>query len=72
MTSPMRYVVELAVTIFLAAYILPPAISAIAGANVTGWNAAVVTIFQILLPILVIVTVALALMPPELKSKAGL
>jgi predicted membrane channel-forming protein YqfA (hemolysin III family) len=67
----MRYVIELAITVFVAAYLLPQAISAIAGANVTGWNAAVVTIFTILLPILVIVSVALALMPKELKSKAG-
>jgi hypothetical protein len=68
----LKYVIELVVTVFVTAYILPPAITAIYNATTTTWNSAVVTMFNILLPILVIIGIALALMPPELKSKAGL
>ena len=75
----MRYVIELSITVFIAAYLLPSAITALYTASTTGgaggvgaWNPAVVVIFNILLPILIIVSVALALMPSEIKSKAGL
>ncbi len=79
MHATMTYIIEMICTVFVTAYLLPPAITAIMAANTTGgtggvgaWSAAVVTIFQVLLPILVIITVALALMPPEVKSKVGL
>jgi hypothetical protein len=70
--ATMKYVIELALTVFLCAYLLPPAITAIATSTTTSWNPAVVIIFQVLLPILVIVTIALALMPDELSKKVGL
>jgi hypothetical protein len=68
----MKYVIELIVTVFITAYLLPPAISAIATSTTISWNSAVVTIFQVLLPILVIVSVALVLMPDDLKGRVGL
>lgn len=68
----MAYVIELVVVVFLVGYLVPPAITAVVDAATTGWNPAVVTIFQVLLPILIIVAIALALMPQELKSKVGL
>jgi hypothetical protein len=77
--AAMAYIIEMICTVFVTAYLLPPAITAIMAANVTGgtgglgaWNPAIVTIFQVLLPILIIVTIALALMPPEIKSKVGI
>ncbi len=85
MHATMTYIIEMICTIFVTAYLLPPSITAIMSANtsvqnITGqnvttspaWSPAIVTIFQVLLPILIIVTVALALMPPEVKSKVGL
>ena len=79
MHGTMAYIIEMICTVFVTAYLLPPAITAIMAANTTGgttgvgaWNSAVTTIFQVLLPILVIVTVALALMPPDIKSRVGL
>ena len=79
MNSTMAYIIEMICTFFVTAYLLPPAIVAIMQANTTGsstgvgaWNAGVVSIFQVLLPILVIITVALALMPPEIKGRVGL
>ena len=86
----MSYLIEMICVVFIVAYLLPPAITAIMAVNtsagvvnITGssqssstgapaWNAGVVSIFQILLPILVIITIALALMPAEIKSKVGL
>ena len=88
MRATMAYILEMICVVFVSAYLLPPAISAImavnssATGNITGsaasdsvaapvWNAGVVTIFQVLLPILVIITLALALMPAEIKDKVG-
>jgi len=56
-------VVMISVSFLLVAVLGPIAIGEIAGANVTGWNAAVKTIFQVLLPILWVVGVAIAYIP---------
>jgi hypothetical protein len=67
-----KYVIYMCVALFVCAYLLPPALFAIANATVTKWNPAVSTIFQVLLPILAIIGVALLFMPPDVKSKIGL
>jgi len=62
-------VVMMAISFLLVAVLGPIAIGEVYGANVTGWNAAVKTIFQVLLPIIWIVGVAVAYIPR--KSKGG-
>lgn len=67
-----KYVIELCIAVFAVAYLMPQAFVAIASANLSGVNTAVATIFTVLLPILVVLGLALALMPSELKSKVGI
>jgi hypothetical protein len=63
---------ELAIAIFMVAYLLPPAMVALtASASWTGAPASIVTIGTVVLGILVILGVAMALMPKELKAKMG-
>lgn len=62
----------LAIAFIAVAYLMPVALQAIAEANMTGVNSAVSSIFTVVLPILGILGLALAFMPPELKSKVGL
>jgi hypothetical protein len=56
-------VIIMAVSFLLVAVLGPIAIGEVFGANVTGWNAAVKTIFQVLLPIIWIVGVAIKYVP---------
>lgn len=70
--NPLRYGILMAITLVAVAYLIPVGLVAIADANLTGVNAAVASIFTVVLPILVILGLALAFMPPELKSKVGL
>jgi hypothetical protein len=56
-------VILMAISFLLVAVLGPIAINEVIGANVTGWNAAVKTIFQVLLPIIWIVGVAIAYVP---------
>jgi hypothetical protein len=58
-------VVLMAVSFLLVAVLGPIAINEVMGANVTGWSAAVKTIFQVLLPILWIIGVAIAYIPKK-------
>lgn len=48
-------IVGIAIGLFVAAVIMPAALVAIANATLTGVDASVVTIFQILLPIIAII-----------------
>lgn len=70
--NPMRYAITLAIAFIAVAYLMPVALQAISEANMTGVNTAVASIFTVVLPILGILGLALAFMPPELKSKVGL
>jgi len=57
-------VVIMAVSFLLVAILAPIAIGAIAtGYNTSTWNPAVITIFQVLLPIIWIIGVAIAYVP---------
>ena len=70
--NPMRYAIMLAIAFIATAYLMPIGLQAVATANLTGVNVAVASIFTVVLPILGILGLALAFMPPELKSKVGL
>ena len=56
-------IVMLSVGFLLAAILFPIAYAQIYGATTTNWNAAVVTIFQVLAPILFIIGVAIRYVP---------
>jgi len=56
-------VVLASVSFLLVAVLGPMAIGEIVGTNVTGWNAAVKTIFQVLLPIIWVIGMAISFVP---------
>jgi hypothetical protein len=56
-------VVIMAVSFFLVAILGPIAIGTIANTTTTSWNASVVTIFQVLLPIIWVIGVAIKYIP---------
>jgi len=56
-------VVIMAVSFLLVAILGPIAIGEVAGANTTDWESSVVTMFQVLLPILWVIGVAIAYVP---------
>ena len=58
-----RDVVIMAVSFFLVAILGPIAIGTIANTTTTSWNASVVTMFKILLPIIWVIGVAIAYLP---------
>jgi hypothetical protein len=70
--NPLRYGILMAISLVAVAYLIPVGLQAIASANMTGVNSAVSSIFTVVLPILVILGLALAFMPQELKDKVGL
>jgi len=59
----MEKIIGVSMGIFIAAIILPVALVELAGANVTGIDSTVVTVLQILLPILAVVGIALYFLP---------
>lgn len=68
-----KYIIELCVTVYMVAYLLPPAIVQLANSsNWAGAPAAVITIGTTVLSILIIMGIAMALMPKEMKSYVGL
>lgn len=70
--NPMRYAIMLSMAFIITALLFPMGLQFIAEANMTGVQAAVATVFTVVLPVLGILGLALAFMPPELKSKVGL
>jgi hypothetical protein len=60
-------VILMAVSFLLVAVLGPIAIGQVVNASTTGWNSAVKTIFQVLLPILWIIGVAIAYIPRKGK-----
>jgi hypothetical protein len=58
-------VVLMAVSFLLVAVLGPIAIGTVMNATTTGWGTAVKTIFQVLLPILWIIGVAVAYIPKK-------
>jgi len=69
----MKYIMELCIAVFMVAYLLPPAMVELTNStNWTGAPAAVISIATTVLGILIILGVAMALMPKEVKSKVGL
>lgn len=70
--ATLKYVIYMAIAILLVGLLMPTALDSIANATGTNWNPAVVTVFKVLLPILAVLSVALYLMPKEIKGKIGL
>jgi hypothetical protein len=58
-SSMIEKVILLAIGLFVLAFILPPALTAIATSALTSVNAAVITLFQVLVPIIAVVAVVL-------------
>jgi hypothetical protein len=54
----MEAAIMIPVSLLVSAVLIPAAFSSIYGADTTGWNAAVITVFQILLPVLAVLGVA--------------
>jgi len=61
----MNTIIMLAVGFFLAAILLPIALNQIFGTSTTGWNAAVKTIFTILVPVIFIIAIAISYIPSK-------
>lgn len=70
--NPMRYAIMLSMAFIVTALLFPMGLQFIADANMTGVQSTVATIFTVVLPVLGILGLALAFMPPELKSKIGI
>ena len=56
-------IVVLAIGFFLVGILAPIALNELYGANTTGWNNTVITIFQTLLPVLFVIGVAIRFIP---------
>lgn len=56
-------VVAIAIALFIVAVLLPPALNSLANATMTNVDPAVVTVLQVLLPILAVIGIALYFMP---------
>lgn len=52
-------IVGIAIGLFVASVIVPSALVSMANATLTGVDASVVTIFQVLLPILAVIAIAM-------------
>lgn len=63
MALGMRNVAEIAVSFFLVAILGPIGIGYIANATTVNWDPAVTTIFQVLLPILWAIGIAITYIP---------
>jgi len=59
----LKTIVAAAVGFLLVAILTPIGMTELVGANTTGWETAVKTVFSLLLPILYVVGVALYFMP---------
>lgn len=59
----MQDVMVAGIAFFLLAIILPIAISTVANSSTVNWDASVVTIFQTLLPIIVVIGIAIKFVP---------
>ena len=55
----LKDIVYLVVAIFLAAILLPPALTQIFTANTSGWSPAVTPVFEVLIPVVALIAVAL-------------
>lgn len=53
----------LAVSLLIAAIMIPIGMQQVVGASTTSWNAAVVTLWQVLIPVLMIVGIAILFIP---------
>lgn len=59
----MEAILGIALSLFVAAYVLPPAFVAIANATMTTVNPAVTQLFQVVVPIVAIISIVWHFMP---------
>ena len=63
MAISMHDVIIMAVSFFLVAVLGPLAIGTVANATTTNWTASTITVFQVLLPIIWVIGVAIKYIP---------
>ena len=61
----MDKIVGVGVGLLVVAILLPIGIGQIAGANTTGWDPSVATVFTVLLPVLAVIGLVLYFMPKK-------
>jgi hypothetical protein len=66
------YAIILSLSLLVVAYTIPMGLQAISNANLTGVNAVVAQFFTVVLPIMVVCSLAIGFMPPEIKTKVGI
>jgi len=71
MASIVAKIVGIGVAMYILAFLLPPALVELAGANVTGVDTSVVTILQIVLPLLAIIGIAMYFLPGSQMGEGG-
>lgn len=63
MATSVKTFALLAVCLLVAAIMIPIGMQQVVGSSTTGWNSAVVTLWQILVPVMMIVGVAILFIP---------
>ncbi len=64
----MKYVVTISISAIVAALLMPTAIGLIINATFPGADSTVTTMWSLLLPTFMVIGLALAFMPPEMKG----
>jgi hypothetical protein len=72
MNEKLAYLVELVVAIYFIAYLLPNAISTLINATIPNAPAGVSSLLSTFIPVMVILSIVLLLMPTEIKQRVGL
>lgn len=71
-SARMQYAIELAMSIIIVGLLVPTGVGLLINATLPGADPTVLLMWQILLPVFIVLGLALAFMPTELKSKIGL
>ena len=72
MNARLQYLIELVVSIYFVAYLLPNAIGTLVNITIPNAPAGITTLLTTFIPIVVILGVVLLLMPEDIRSKVGL
>jgi hypothetical protein len=72
MNEKLAYLVELVVSIYFIAYLLPNAISTLVNITIPNAPAGITTLLSTFIPVMVILAIVLLLMPSEIKTRVGL
>jgi hypothetical protein len=72
MNEKLAYLVELVVSIYFIAYLLPNAIGTLVNVTIVNAPAGITTLLSTFIPVMVILAVVLLLMPSSIKERVGL